>query len=194
VREQLVTSLLPVLASKTRQDFNVFDVMRYGGYEKQLSDVFAWLLDASQTHKLEDRFVRIFIDEVSAGMPHAGEPGEKVPHGHYSVRQEVSTAQERGGEDIADLILEDEKTVLVIENFYPSSGHGHSYDGYLSFGEREGKRSVVVLLCETQNAVEQTDGWENASVVTYKSLMQALMRAVEDDALQTRLRRAVHIP
>ena len=81
----------------------------------------------------------------------------------------MNTAEALDGDDIADLILEDEKTVLVIENYYTSSGHGHSYDGYLSFGQREGKRSVVVLLCVTGNSAEQIDGWEEASVVTYSS-------------------------
>ena len=179
VREQLVTRLLPVLAMKRREAFNVFDVMRYGGYEKQLSDVFAWLLDADGTHKLGDAFLRIFIDEVNRGIPiRAADHVERVPHGSYGVRQEVNTAEAGDVGDVADLILEDEKTVLVVENFYTSSGHGHSYDGYLSFGKREGKRSVVVLLCETQNSAEQSAGWENASVVTYSRLMQRLMNHV----------------
>ena len=133
-----MTGLLPVLAKKPQEEFNVFNVMRYGGHEKQLSDVFAWLLDADGTHKLGDAFLRIFIDEVNRGIRDA----EPVAHGSYGVRQEVNTAEAGAGGDIADLIVEDEKTVLVVENYYTSSGHGHSYDGYLSFGEREGKRSV----------------------------------------------------
>ena len=68
MREQLVTRLLPVLAKKPQEEFNVFDVMRYGGHERQLSDVFAWLLDADGTHKLGDAFLRIFIDEVNRGI------------------------------------------------------------------------------------------------------------------------------
>jgi hypothetical protein len=177
VDEQLVTGLLPVLAKKSREEFNIFNVMRYGGHEKQLSDVFAWLLDPDGTHKLGDAFLRIFIDEVNRGVRDA----EPIAHGSYSVRQEVNTAGVEDGGDIADLILEDDETVLVIENYYTSSGHGHSYDGYLSFGEREGKRSVVVLLCITQNSAEQSDGWEYASVVTYSSLMQRLVSHVASD-------------
>ena len=71
--------------------------------------------------------------------------------------------------------------MLVVENYYTSSGHGHSYDGYLSFGEREGKRCVVVLLCATQNSAEQSEGWEKASVVTYAGLAQRLMNHVASD-------------
>ena len=177
VREQLVTRLLPVLAKKPQEEFNVFDVMRYGGHERQLSDVFAWLLDADGTHKLGDAFLRIFIDEVNRGIGGA----EPVAHGAYGVRQEVNTAEAGAGGDIADLIVEGDKTVLVVENYYTSSGHGHSYDGYLSFGEREGKRSIVVLLCATQNSAEQSDGWEKASLVTYSRLAQRLMDHVASD-------------
>jgi PD-(D/E)XK nuclease superfamily len=178
VREQLVTRLLPVLAKKPQEEFNVFDVMRYGGHERQLSDVFAWLLDAGGTHKLGDVFLRVFIDEVNRGIP-GEEPS--VAHGAYGVRQEVNTAEAGDGGDIADLILEDEETVLVVENYYTSSGHGHSYDGYLSFGEREGKRCVVVLLCATRNSAEQSEGWDKASVVTYSRLVQRLMDHVASD-------------
>ena len=178
MREQLVTRLLPVLAKKPQEEFNVFDVMRYGGHERQLSDVFAWLLDADGTHKLGDAFLRIFIDEVNRGLGGAEPP---VSHGAYGVRQEVNTAEAGAGGDIADLIVEDDKNVLVVENYYTSSGHGHSYKGYLSFGEREGKRSIVVLLCATQNSAEQSDGWEQASVVTYSRLAQKLMDHVARD-------------
>ena len=178
MREQLVTRLLPALAKKPQEEFNVFDVMRYGGHERQLSDVFAWLLDAGGTHKLGDAFLRIFIDEVKRGIPDAELP---IAHGAYGVRQEVNTTEAGTGGDIADLILEDEETLLVVENYYTSSGHGHSYYGYKSFGEREGKTCVVVLLCATRNSAEQSEGWEKASVVTYSRLAQRLMNHVASD-------------
>ncbi len=166
-----------MLAKKPQEEFNVFDVMRYGGHERQLSDVFAWLLDADGTHKLSDVFLRIFIDEVNRGIGEAG----PVAHGAYGVRQEVNTAEAGAGADIADLVLEDDRTVLVVENYYTSSGHGHSYDGYLSFGKREGKRSIVVLLCAAQDSAEQGDGWEQAPVVTYARLAQRLTDHVASD-------------
>jgi hypothetical protein len=177
VNQRLVTRLLPVLAEKPQDEFNVFKVMRYGGHERQLSDVFAWLLDPDETHKLGDTFQRLFIDEVNRGIRDA----EPVAYGPYGVRQEVNTAEARAGGDVADLVLEDEKTVLVIENYYTSSGHGHSYYGYLSFGKNQGKKSVVVLLCVSENSAEQTDGWEQASVVTYSSLVQRLVDNVASD-------------
>jgi hypothetical protein len=147
VREQLVTRLLPVLARKPQEEFNVFGVMRYGGHERQLSDVFAWLLDANGTHKLGDAFLRIFIDEVNRGIGGA----EPVAHGAYGVRQEVNTAEAGAGGDIADLIVEGDTTVLVVENYYTSSGHGHSYDGYLSFrGARREEERCRSAVCDAE--------------------------------------------
>ena len=50
MNDQLVTMLLAALARRTAPSFNVFDVMHHGTHEKQLSNVFAWLLDDGGTH------------------------------------------------------------------------------------------------------------------------------------------------
>jgi len=50
--EDLVTQLLPTLARSLDASFNVFDVMHHGTHEKQVSNVFRWLLDAEGTHGL----------------------------------------------------------------------------------------------------------------------------------------------
>jgi hypothetical protein len=172
----LVRCLLPVLGRALEDEFNVFDVMRHGTHEKQLSNVFAWLLDADGTHKLGDGFQKIFIDTVNRGLV----GGVPISQGAYSVRQEVDTSGD--GTDIADLVLEDHETTIVIENYYTSDGHGHAYDGYQRFGAIGGKRSVVVMLCETENRAALTDGWENAPVVAYADLLKQLSQRVENDS------------
>lgn len=178
MQQDLATSLLPVLARRSENLFNVFDVMRHGTHEKQLSNVVAWLLDAKGTHRLGDAFQRIFINEVNRGL----KSSEPVPMGSFSVRQEVNTSDFGNGMDIADIILEDHETTLVVENYYTSSGHWHSYERYLDFGARHGKRSVVVMLCETEDRSALTDGWENAPIVVYADLLTALGRLIEGDA------------
>lgn len=177
VNEELVTTLLPILAKRLEREFNVFNVMHHGTHEKQLSNVFAWLLDADETHKCGDAFLRIFLEEVNRGL--GGK--DTLGVGSFSVRQEVNTSGPDEGMDIADLVLEDHETVVVVENYYTSSGHGHAYERYLRFGARGGKRSLVVLLCENENRAEQTDGWENAPVVTYTALVEKLFRHVENN-------------
>lgn len=173
----LVTGLLPVLGRSLELGFNVFDVMHHGLHEKQISNVFRWLLDPEQTHNLGDRFLRIFIDElnrVSVGS-------EPLPHGSYLVRQEVNTSVDGAGADIADLVLESEDAVVVVENYFISDGHGHSYSGYLAFSVRDGKQGTVVLLCRDEDASLQTMGWENAAVLTYGKLAEQLLEHVGGD-------------
>lgn len=173
----LVTRLLPVLGRSLDVGFNVFDVMHHGLHEKQISNVFRWLLESEGTHGLDDRFVRIFIDEVNRAL--AGR--EPLPYGEYWVRQEVNTAPADVGADIADLVLESSAAVLVVENYVTSDGHGHSYDRYLEYGQRDGRRGVVVLMCRDADSTLQTMGWENAVVLTYATLVERLHAGLTDD-------------
>jgi len=95
------------------------------------------------------------------------------------VRQEVDTSG--SGANIADLVLEGASTVIVVENYYTSDGHGHSYKGYRRFGKQGGKDCVVVLMCESVNPASQTDDWELAPVVTYRTLVERLIRHIATD-------------
>ena len=65
----LVTGLLPVLGRSLEPGFNVFDVMHHGVHEKQMSNVFRWLLEPEGTHGFGDRFVRIFVDGREGAHP-----------------------------------------------------------------------------------------------------------------------------
>ncbi|WP_162616518.1 PD-(D/E)XK nuclease family protein [Xylanimonas allomyrinae] len=175
--EDLVTRLLPVLSRSLEAEFNVFDVMRHGRHEKQLSNVFGWLLEAGGTHRLGDAFVRIFVDEVNRALAGATVFPVEAP---YLVRQEVDTSVS-GVADIADLVLENNAARIVVENYYTSDGHGHSYDGYRAFGGRDGRASVVVLLCRDEDKGLLVDGWEDAVVLTYGTLLERLRREVGED-------------
>jgi hypothetical protein len=175
--DDLVTEFLPILGRSLQRGFNVFDVMHHGTHEKQISNVFGWLLDGGGTHNLHDRFLRIFIDEVNALSP-----GSPLPHENYRVRQEVNTGSVAGEVDIADLVLEGASAVIVVENYFTSDGHGHGYERYLEFSRREGRQGAVVLLCRDEDRSRQSHGWENAAVLTYSRLIRLLNDAVDGDA------------
>lgn len=66
--DRIVTALVPSLSKSLAEQFNVFRVMRHGTHEKQLSNVFAWLLDAQATHQLGDAVQRIFLECVNARL------------------------------------------------------------------------------------------------------------------------------
>lgn len=172
-----MTRLLPVLGRSTDIGFNVFDVMHHGLHEKQISNVFRWLLDSEGTHKLGYRFVHLFIDELNRQL---GE-GDPLPKDDYWVRQEINTSLVPGPGDIADIVLESKSTVIVIENYFTSDGHGHNFHAYRRYAERDGRRGVVSLLCLGVDHSLQTLGWENAPVLTYASLVQRLHDLVSGD-------------
>lgn len=177
MKDDLVTQLLPTLGRSLEVGFNVFDVMRHGTHEKQISNVFRWLLSADGTHGLGEAFVQIFIAEVNRNL--VGE--EPLESTGYWVRQEVNIAEEIGSVDIADLVLESQSTTVVIENYFTSDGHGHGYVQYLQYSRRHGRRGVVVMLCNEVDRSRLSNDWENAAVVTYRSVLGRLREVVDVD-------------
>lgn len=176
--DQLVTALVPSLSRSLAEQFNVFRVMHHGTHEKQVSNVFAWLLDSGATHELGNTFQRIFIGHVNRHLPAAAQ----LPPDGYRVAQEVNTAGlEDPSADIADIVLAGERASIVIENFEWSDGHGHNYQRYLAHGSTGGRRSVVVLLCVRHLNHLLTDGWENAVVVTYAEVLEKLKAHIASD-------------
>lgn len=174
----LVTSLIPSLSRSLAEQFNVFRVMHHGTHEKQLSNVFAWLLRPNGTHELGDTFQQIFMSRINTTLP--GSTG--FPTSGYRVAQEVDTSGGAStGKDIADIVLMTPRESVVIENFGTSDGHGHDYYSYLSHGAQGGRRSLVVLLCIRRESELQTDGWEQAVVLTYAELLSELHSHVTSD-------------
>lgn len=176
--DDLVTRLLPSLGRSRERGFNVFDVMHHGTHEKQLSNVFRWLLDADASHGLGERFARIFTDEVNRALA----PQPPLPRSGWWVRQEVNVSPAADTADIADLVLEHREAVIVVENYFVSDGHGHDYDRYDAYSRRDGRQGAVVLLCRQEDRARQTQGWENAAVVTYRVLLDRLLGELRADA------------
>lgn len=182
VTDNLVTMLLPTLSRSLEIGFNVFDVMHHGNHEKQISNVFRWLLEADGTHGLGDAFARIFVDQVNHDLAERGlAPNEPFVLDEYWVRQEVNIAERVGGVDIADIVLETRSAAFVIENYYTSDGHDHGYREYLEYSQRDDRRGVVVMLCREIDRSRPTAGWQDAAVVTYPSVLEELHREIEAD-------------
>jgi hypothetical protein len=177
VTGDLVTRLLPGLSRSTHAGFNVFDVMRHGTHEKQLSNFFGWLLHPDGSHGLGSLGQRVFIEQVNVERV----SGEPVAQGPYIVRQEVSTSDAEDAADIADLVLDNEAQRIVVENYFTSDGHGHDYARYLRYAQRGGRRGAVVLLCQDADGSRQSNGWEKAAVVTYGQVVTEILAIVPGD-------------
>lgn len=179
----IATALLPSLSKSLAEQFNVFRVMHHGTHEKQLSNIFAWLLSTDGTHHLGDRIQQAFVKRVNDRVAQ----GRQLPITGYRVMQEVDTRDAKSiagneSKDIADIFLWRSDAALVIENYETSDGHTHDYQRYLAFGEAGGRRAIVVLLCHRHEAHLQSKGWQSATVVTYSEVLSDLKAAVEDDA------------
>src|SRR5690606_13390368 len=136
----LVTMLVPSLANSPADQFNVFRVMHHGTHEKQLSNVFAWPLDADGTHQLGDVFQRLFVEHVNQQLPLANQ----LPLSGYRVTQEVDTSGGEGlGKDISDIVLTSDRAGIVVENFEWSDGHGHRYERYSPWVRAAGGRAAA---------------------------------------------------
>ena len=110
--DELVTALVPSLLRSLAEQLNVFRVMRHGTHEKQLSNVFAWLLCEDATHALRDAFQRLFVERVQRALP----AELKLPTAGYRVLQEVDTSgHEALDKDIADIVLASPKANIVVE-------------------------------------------------------------------------------
>lgn len=177
--DDLVTTLVPSLANSLAERFNVFRVMHHGTHEKQLSNVFTWLLRADGTHQLGATFQRLLVEKVNLQLS----PAAHLPLSGYRIAQEVETSSAADVErDIADIVLTHDRARIVLENFEWSDGHGHSYERYLAHGARGGKQSVVVLLCVRHVRHLLKDGWEDAVILAYADLLTALNEHIADDA------------
>lgn len=170
--DRALAHLLPTLITPVSREFNLFEVLHHGTNEKQVSNLFTWLLKSTESHELGDQFARWFIDEVNAGLEDSGV--EPVQFQRFLVSQEENTLETRLGGDIADIVMRGDDVVLVIENFHVSDGHGHDYQGYLKYGASLGGRPVAVMLCGAEDRSRLTRGWEQAPVVLYENLVRRL--------------------
>ena len=176
--EHLLTVLAPMLTNRPQRRFNVFDVMHHGTHEKQLSNVFTWLLKADETHGLGSAFQRIFVEEVNRQLDAKGR--EPIADQAFGVRQEQNTAPDGEPADIADIVLDGDDTTIVIENYGVPDGHEHSYYGYLGYGARQTPpKCVVVLLCESGLGGALVEGWDNAPVVLYATLLDRVYEHIQ---------------
>lgn len=176
--DAVVTGLVPALSRSLAEQFNVFRVMHHGTYEKQLSNVFSWLLQSDATHHLGDTFQRILLDHVNRHRPEE----QALATSGYHVAQEVSLRDEEDGTtELADLVLRRADACVVMEHYGTSDGHGHGYDRYLRHASAGGRNGAVVLLCARHEPHRLSDGWQDAVVATYSDLLSELKAAIAAD-------------
>ena len=96
-----------------KPEFNTFDVLRYADYEIRHSNVLAWLLQPAETHGIEGRFLKCFVDHVNERVPAKEEP---LPISSSSFEAtNVSVEREQDYVDIT-IFFKKEQCLIAIEN------------------------------------------------------------------------------
>lgn len=106
------------------------------------------------------------------------------------MAQEVITPGHEGlpnpeSADIADILLSSPDAAVVVENYETSDGHGHDYRRHLALGRAGDRDAVVVQLCHRRERPLQRDGWEQAIVITYAELLDAVRAHTTSDRAWT---------
>ncbi len=111
-----------------QRKFNTFDVLRYADYEIRHSNVLAWLLQPAETHGIDGRFLKWFVNHLNKRLEAAkGEPLLPVNLEAANVRVE----RELDYVDIT-IFFKKEQCLVAIENKTgpASSDHFNQVRGY----------------------------------------------------------------
>ena len=144
--------------SLKRQDFNAFDVLRYTDYEIRHSNVLAWLLQPSESHGLDDGFLKWFLEQHNKK---AGSGATiDVPRGFET--NDVRVERELDYVDVS-IFLERQKYLIAVENKTVGADSEHfeqvrAYEKKLreKHGQRYKVRSVL-LTTSPEGAVSERD-------------------------------------
>ena len=167
--ERLVLDVVPSLSRSLDEQFNLFRVMHHGKHEKQLSNVFAWLLDPQGTHQLGAVPQRLFLELVNQLS------GNNLPIDGYRVTQEINVAPATAPKkDIADIVLMRRDAGIVIENYGTSDGHEHKYGWYLDLAKSGGREGIVIMLCELYTPHRLDAEWRQSTVITYAAFLRKI--------------------
>lgn len=154
---------------------NLFKVLSLQHYEIRHSNFLGWLLSANETHQCGDTFLK---------------PMLKVLFPNYQYRGlAFEVSREKNNIDIQ---LDNEQSVLVIENKIRSKDHSNQLSKYRTkiTNQHRGKElhfSYLTLFGESPLDKRETDNWTH---VSYEKLIQSLketLRVAQGINAKTRL-------
>ena len=162
-------------------EFNTFDVLRYSNYEIRHSNVLAWLLQPTETHGIEDRFLKWFVDHVNERI---GEANRKpLP----TVNFEATNIEVKREEDNVDITIffRKERCLIAIENKTGPASSDH-FDQVRCYEEKlRGKhrnhtvQSVLLTTLPARNV-----NFPNIIQVGWKSVYKEINSLQKDGAFR----------
>lgn len=178
--------------------FNPIRVMRMERMEIRHSAILAWLLDPTESHGLDDRFLKAFLGEALTGQRHLGEPTALD-----IARADLRDAIVRREWQNIDIFLHSARNRwgFVVENKYDSRQHEGQLSKYLERVQAglgsEADTLIVRGVFLTLQDEEPAD--PRYAPVNYESICRLLPRLIQQGAhllsaeVQTFLRHYIEI-
>lgn len=137
--------------------FNIFQALNIAESEVRHSSFLAWLMDPSETHGLDDYFLKKFLLRVSSLAKDAGLAGLNPIDVAMMDFSEASVRREWRGIDI--LICDEENGfVCIVENKIRAGEHSGQLERYYDLVEREFpglKKQLVFLTPDAKPASDE---------------------------------------
>lgn len=102
---------------------SVFDIINSN--ERSYTALFAWLLDAKESHQLKNDFLNELIFQINLKNNH------KIDN--ESFQNALIISEEKIGNDIPDILIIKNNQCIVIENKLGAKEHNNQLDRYLKF-------------------------------------------------------------
>lgn len=148
-------------------DCNLFDILRMGEHEIRHSNMLAWLLDATETHRMGNEFLSSFLNEVvevakSKGNGVCEGVVKMVAEHDFGDMSDYKVFREDEHEDIK-LMSESAKTIVVIENKWNAEAGENQLTKYRERTDAEckdygaGWEAIYVFLTKDGECPEKDD-------------------------------------
>ena len=162
------------------REFNVFDVLRNADYEIRHSNVIAWLLQPDDTHGLDGRFLRWFVDHLNERADKAGV--ERILATDYEASN-IDVERELDYVDIT-VFFKREKFLIAIENKTEEVSPANvdqvrGYDTKLRDKYKNRYRVRSVLLTASRDGSFAQQGFVHVSWASVHREISALHQAGE---------------
>ncbi len=160
-----------------QREFNTFDVLRYANYEIRHSNVLAWLLQPAETHGIDGRFLKWFVDHLNKRLEAV--KGTPLP----TVNLEAANVRVERELDYVDITVffKKEQCLVAIENKTgpTASDHFSKVKGYHTKLRDKYKNHTVKSVLLTTSTDSRGD-IQDIVHVGWKSVHEAIGSLQED--------------
>lgn len=174
-------------------EINLYDILDNAKYEGTHSKFIGWLLNPKENHGKKDLFLNIFLHELS--MIDGSDELEIVRE--FDSSNAVVTLEKKiktnGKDGYIDILIEDDKYLILIENKVHSTDHSNQLKRYEEYAKSTKKEYLFLYLTLFyQDPVE-----ESAKNVDYQKIdytrfiwhfMQNCLENIEESELKDRMR------